>query len=322
MKYSLCLLTAFALLIPSFSHAAYTIKDGKLINTQELATLSVQEHYSLALDAYQKNNWRELVRQSSIVIKNFPSTPFALDAYFYLGVGYFHLQELDFANKQFTAYLKKQTAPKFFEQAIQYKYWIAEKYEKGAKRRVLGMESMPKWMPAHEEAKLIYDEVVTALPHHELAVQSLFGKATLQFIDEDYKASIETYQTLIRRFPKHPLACESYISIEKVYLTQCQQEYADPDFLDLAEITVRKFRQDFPNEPRIGEAEALVLQMKEEYAKDLYETARFYERTKKANASVIYYSKIVSKYPDTHTAELSRKRLAVIEGKQKKERSS
>jgi outer membrane protein assembly factor BamD (BamD/ComL family) len=137
-------------------------------------------------------------------------------------------------------------------------------------------------------------------------------------MDDDYKVSVETYQTLIRRFPKHPLACESYIGVGKVYLTQCKNEYPDPDFLDLSEINLRKFRQDFPNEPRVSIADSMLMEMKELYAKNLYETAQFYERTKKPNASMIYYSKILSKYPQTKIAQLSQKRLEVLQSKRAK----
>ena len=35
---------------------------------------------------------------------------------------------------------------------------------------------MPKWVPARDEAIHIYDEVITALPHHELAAHALFGE--------------------------------------------------------------------------------------------------------------------------------------------------
>src|SRR5258708_2240222 len=97
-------------------HAARTFKDGKLISSQESATMSVQYHYSAVLDAYQNQNWEEAIHQSLIVVKNFPSTPFADEALFYLGVGYFHTEELESANKCLTTYLKKHATPKYFEE--------------------------------------------------------------------------------------------------------------------------------------------------------------------------------------------------------------
>lgn len=309
------LLFSGLLCAPLASHAAYTFKNGKLIKSEEVATMSVQEHYSAALDAFQKQNWDEVVHQSLIVIKNFPSSPFAHEAYFYLGVGYFHTEEFEYANRFLTTYLKKQATPKFFEDAIQYKFKIAEKYHRGAKKHILGWETMPKWVPAREEAIAIYDEVITALPHHELAAHALFGKAKLLLKDEEYKASIETYQTLIRRFQKHPLAAESYIGIAQVYLVQSQSEYPDQDFLDLAEINMRKFRHNFPGEEKLAVAEKMLLDMKEVFASDLYDTGRFYERTAKPHAAYIYYTRILAKYPETKVSQLANKRLSKLNHK-------
>jgi outer membrane protein assembly factor BamD (BamD/ComL family) len=296
-------------------HAAYTFKNGKLIKSEEVATLSVQEHYSVAMDAYQKENWEEVVAQAVIVVKNFPSTPFAQEMLFYLGVAYFHLDEYEYANRFLTSYLKKQATPKFFEETIQYKFKIAEKFHRGAKKHILGWETMPKWVPAGDEAIKIYDEVITALPHHELAAHALFGKAKLLLKNEEYKASIETYQTLIRRFPKHPLAAESYIGVSEVYLIQSQAQYPDQDYLDLAEINLRKFRYDFPGEEKIEVAEKILLDMKEIYASDLYDTGRFYERTKKLQAAYIYYTRILAKYSETKVAELATMRLSKLKFK-------
>jgi outer membrane protein assembly factor BamD (BamD/ComL family) len=297
---------------PLCIHASYTFKNGKLIKSEQVATMSVQEHYSAAIDAFQKQNWDEVVHQSLIVVKNFSATPFAKEALYYLGVGYFYTGEYEFANRFLTNYLKKQATPKFFEETIQYKFKIAEKYHQGAKKHILGWETMPKWVPARDEAIRIYDEVITALPHHELAAHALFGKAKLLIVEEEYKSSVETYQTLIRRFPKHPLAAESYIGVGEVYLIQSQEEYPDQDYLDLAEINLRKFRYDFPGEEKLAVAEKLFKDMKEVYASDLYDTGRFYERTKKPQAAYIYYNRILAKYPETKVSELASKRLSKL----------
>ena len=295
-------------LFPAYTQAAYTIKDGKLISMHEIATLSVQEHYSLAKQALERKNWPEVIRQSQVIVKNFPGTAFAWDCQFYLGEAYFYLKELEFSNRSFSIYLK-QVAPKFFEQAIEYKFQIAQLFETGDRLPLLGINGMPKWMPATKEAIDIYDEVVMALPQHDLAVQALLGKGKLLFKEKEFKESIETFQTLIRRFPKHPLACDSYVAITRVYLTQSKEEYPDPDMLDLAEINAKKFKEEFPDHPKIAMIDQMLEEMKELFAGELYKTAQFYERTKKSGAAIIYYSKIVSKYPMTQISMKSQKRL-------------
>jgi outer membrane protein assembly factor BamD (BamD/ComL family) len=48
------------------------------------------------------------------------------------------------------------------------------------------------------------------------------------------------------------------------------------------------------------------------FAESFYEIAQFYERAKKPHASILYYSKIIKSYPNTKSAELSKKRLNVL----------
>jgi len=285
------------------------------------ATLSVQKQYSAVLEAYQGEKWDELVRQATAVLKNFPEAPFAQEATFYLGAGYFHLGNYDMANKYLSRYLRKQVALQHFRDAIELKFSIADKFREGTKRHLMGFESLPKWVPAYDEALKLYDEVISALPNDELAAKALFGKASLQAVDEEFKSAIETYQNLIRRFPKNGLAPEAYVQIGRIYLSQSQEQYPDSDFLDLAEINLRKFQQDFPSDSRIATVEKMLAEMQEIYAQSFYEIGQFFERTKKAHASVLYYSKILKAYPHTKSAELAQKRLHALQPRQKSEHS-
>lgn len=291
---------------------AYTVKGGKVMNVEEVATLSVQEHHSKLLEAMQNQNWQEVIRQANIIVKNFPETPFYQESFYFLGCAYFNLQDFDIANQHLSNYLRKQTALQHFRDAIELKFQVAEKFREGYRKHIGGLEFLPKWMPAKEEAIKIYDEVISALPNDDLAAQALFGKGVLLLQDAEYTSSVETYQTLIRRFPKHPLTPDAYVEIARVYLIQSQEKYPDANYLDLASINLRKFRQDFPLDSRVEEAEKIYGQMQEVFAESFYEIAQFYERTKKPHASILYYSKIIKTFPNTKSAALSKKRLKVL----------
>jgi outer membrane protein assembly factor BamD (BamD/ComL family) len=208
--------------------------------------------------------------------------------------------------------LRKQTALQHFREALELKFQVAEKFREGFKKHIGGYEMLPKWMPAKDEAIKIYDEVINALPNDDLAAKALYGRAILLLEDEEYNSSIETYQTLIRRFPRHPLAPDAYVEIARVYLKESEEKYPDSDYIDLAAINLRKFRQDFPTDDRVTLAEDIYADMEEVYAKSFYEIAQFYERTKKPHASILYYSKIVKAFPNTKTAERSKSRLHVL----------
>ena len=274
---------------------------------------SVQEYNSALQQAIVSENWWAAIDYAEIISYNFPTTPFAQETSYLMGEAYFKVNQLESSNECFTTYLNHASSPKHFEQAIEYKFNIAEQFANGAKKRLFGSVKMPAWVPAKEDSIAIYDEVIAALPHSDMAVRSLISKARIQSYFEDFKPSIETLDLLIRRFPKHDLAAEAYLEKEKVYLLQCQAQNLDPDILDLAEVNLRKFKLAFPREPRIAESEKILSEMKEIFAGNLFETGHFFERTKKIPASLIYYHKVVAHFPETQAAAASREKLEILQ---------
>jgi outer membrane protein assembly factor BamD (BamD/ComL family) len=292
--------------------AAYTLKNNRLVKAEECATRPAEEHFQWGLEALQNCNWKEACIQFRIITTSFPSTPYSQEGYFYLGVCWFNLEEFDFANDAFSLYLNSKSNPRFFQETIEYKFLIAEKLGNGARRRILSTKQLPKWASGRDLALKVYDEVIAAMPSNEMAAQALYSKGCLLWKMRLFRESIDSFQMVIRRFPRHELAPECYLTINRVYLEQSQLEFQNPDILAFAQINLRKFKNDFPREERICEAEEDVMQIKEIYARGLYDTALFYERTHKLSASVLYYKNTIKQFPDTCVAEWCRLRLAEI----------
>jgi outer membrane protein assembly factor BamD (BamD/ComL family) len=304
-------ITIFLLLFVPLN-AGYTLKEGRFINEDNLATTSVQEHHSAALEAFHSKNWQELIRQATIIIDNFPNTPFSQESRFFLAKGYLEVGELGLANENYTSYLKKQDSPKHFQEAMEGKLFIADQFRGGKKKRMFGMKVLPKWAPGKEEAQKIYEEIATAMPNHEFAARALMGKSLLLFEESDYKSAVEHLQTLIRRFPRNDLAGQAFAEINRFYLQQVRDEFPDPGILELAEINLRKFQMEFPSDARHENAQGYLDEMKEIYAYALYDTAQFFERTKKPHAALIYYRRILRDFPSTPTAKKSANRMAAL----------
>ncbi len=281
-------------------------------NVRAPEEMSVQEYYSELVQSFQQSRWMDVISLGDIVNNNYPDSSFSQEALYYMGVAYFNMLDYDVANTFFTKYLKQQFSPKFFEEAIHYKFVIAEKFKEGFRKRLWGWKKGPKIVNGGDDAIEIYEEVITTLPTHDLAVKSMFSKAQIQADFEEYKESIETLQTLIRKFPKHELAIESFLEIEKIYFRQTSPKHQNPDLLDMAKLNLKKFKEAFPAEERFSEAEKIYADMEDVYAEGLYEIGRFFERTKKKNAAIIYYNRITSKFPNSKSAQLAEKRLQLI----------
>lgn len=292
--------------------AAYTFKDGKLVDSQFTATMTLECHYSAAVAALEACDWREAAQQFAIVAVNFPLSPYGHESLFFQGVAEYNLEEYDCADQAFSDYLQSKNHPRLFEEAIEFKYAIAEKFRLGARRRLLGTKSLPKWANAETHAIKIYEEIIAAVPTSELAVQALYSKGLLHWNRRECSEAVECFQIIIRRFPKHELSPECYLMINQVYLDQSRFEFQNPDILAFSEINVRRFAQSFPRDERVCEAEQGLLEIKEVYAKGIYDTGQFYERCKHPQAAILYYRTAVIQFPETQVAELSKERLFAL----------
>lgn len=281
----------------------------------ELIRPKAQEYHEQMLSAYNQANWSEVIYSAMLLKNNYPTSPLMPDAYYYMGVAYFKQGEYDHANLVFTDYLKQSQNLRNFEEAVDYKFQIAKLYESGVRKRLFGIKKMPKILPAKDEALNIFDEVAAALPRSELACQSLYRKAGLLIFFEEYKDAIENYQTLVRRFPKNPLAPRSYSAISDIYLKQCQREFPDPELVELAEINLKKFQNEYPTEPLILDVKQRLVQTKAIFAEELFTVGNYFAKKKKYQSAYIYYKTIISKYPETKFHELAYQKIEVLKKK-------
>jgi outer membrane assembly lipoprotein YfiO len=303
MKKKLILLALFAM--PLFA-----LEEEDLVFDSEGP--GATEYNNYLQEALADQDWWAVIDYADILAYHFPVSPFVQETAYLMGYAYFQMGQYEHANESLSAYLNHSSSHSHFEEAIQMKFEIAEAYHNGKRKRLFGSHKMPAWLPAKEDAIEIYDEVISTMPHSELAAKSLLAKADILAELEDYKPSIETLSQLIRRFPKDEAAAEAYLQINRVYLSQCKNTSLDLDLLDLANVNLRKFRLAFPREPKLEEAEKIFANTEELFAQNLYETGRFFERTNKPSASVIYYNKVVSKYPQTKAAASAKEKLDVL----------
>ncbi|MBS0624807.1 MAG: outer membrane protein assembly factor BamD [Verrucomicrobia bacterium] len=288
------------LLFLGLASSAFALEEHELVWDSQPP--SVTELNSALQEAIAAQDWWSVIDYADTIAYHYPDSPFGQEAAYQCGETYFHMKQYEQADQCFSAYLNQAGSPKHFEEAIQYKFKMAELYRNGLKRKLFDSHKMPRFAPSEEGAIALYDEVITTLPHQEIAAQSLLGKAKVQIVMEDFKDAVETLQLLIRRFPKHELAAEGYLEINRSYLKQCQVEHLDLDLLELSEMNFRKFQLAFPRESRLEDAQKALSDMQELYAANLLNTGRYYEKIKKTPASIIFYTKVVAKYPATKAA--------------------
>lgn len=266
-------------------------------------------YYSDIVKASNSGEWGKVVVLSEEAFRKFSKNPIAQDIIYQLAKAYFEMGRYDFANEQFSKYLSLEFSPKYYEEAIEYKFKIAKKYFDGTRRHIFHSRRFPRWASAKLDALKIFEEVIEALPYSDIASEALFYKGQLHMEFEDYQESVEAFQLLIKRFPKKEMAVLSFIKIGEIYLKQTDPKHPQADLLDLAILNLKRFEESFPKEKRLEIAKANVYKIKERYAKALLEIANFYTRCKKYEAAKIYYERIIEEFPNTETAEVAKRWL-------------
>jgi outer membrane protein assembly factor BamD (BamD/ComL family) len=275
--------------------------------------MSVEEHFEAGAQAIADGNWKESMLNFNVITINFPDSIYGPEAYYYLGISYYYLQEYEFANNAFSEYLQGSINLRYFEEAILYKFSIASHFARGAKRRFFSMKKLPKLACGKKIALEIYDELIATVPCHQIAAESLVAKGFLLWEERSYRQAVESFQLVIRRFPKNELSTDSYVNISKVYLEQSYYEFQNPDILAFAQINLSRFERDYPRDERVFIVIDDVKAIEEIYAAGLYDTGLFYERICKPKASLIYYREAIYQFPETCVGEKCRDRLSLLD---------
>ncbi|MBN4067096.1 outer membrane protein assembly factor BamD [Simkania negevensis] len=294
------------------AYSAYVLENGSLVHVDQLATMPFEKHYNAAISALEEKSWIEAQRHLAIIQRNFPDESKRQDLQYYLGKSYYHLGKYDLANERLSEYLKGTKSSQYFIEALKLKFFIAEQFKNGAKKHMFGTSQLPKWVDAKEDALDIYDEIIASIPSHPLAAESFYAKGELLLAQKEYREGVDTLQQLVKRFPQHKLTPKGFLLIAQHYYEQSKKEANNPDLLALGEINIRKFREQFPKDTRVLQAEKLLHAMKEFFAQGMYETGQFYERKKEKTASIVYYHNTIKQFPKTEAAKAAQQRINIL----------
>lgn len=274
--------------------------------------LSVQDYYDKGYQQLQAQDFDDALWNFKTVIEHFSETPFYLDSLFYAGVSLFHMEHYDLADAYFGRYLNQPGSLTHFEKVFAFKFQIAQRYREGKKRHFGGIATLPRWASSSRQAIELYDEIAATLPAQELAAQALYSKANFLKDRKEFKESIEAYQLLMKRFPRHPLSAEAYVEVGDIYLTQVHSEHQNPDSIALATLNRQKFQDAFPSDERLATVDRYIHEMREVSARNLFDTGKFYEKKNKPQASKIYYIDTIARFPSTNAAREAQERLDVL----------
>jgi tetratricopeptide (TPR) repeat protein len=259
------------------------------------------------LEAMEQQEWQHAIKHLSVAVQETHED----ELLYSLATCYFQVGELERANEQLTAYLARRDAHKIVE-ALELKFAIAEGYRLGGKRRLFNVQRAPKILGGGEDALVLYDEVMAAIPQSDLAGRAAYSKGLLFAQTGEMDEAIKAYERFIDEYPRHALGSDGFLALLHLYLDQARLEPSSQEWLERGRSVCRQWSKAYPNDPRREEGQTLLVQMEDEVSYQLLDRARFYERVGKKPAAQIYYKQLIQQFPETaaaHWSELQLPRL-------------
>jgi outer membrane protein assembly factor BamD (BamD/ComL family) len=274
---------------------------------------SEEEDFATLKDSYQNKDWNKVIIQTSDLLKKHPDSVFVKETYYFRAVAYFHKDDPDLANRNLSTFLEIEGSSRFFKEALNYKYFIAEKFENGYYGHLFGVSALPRLESMWDTAYQLYDEVAMTLPRSDIAAKATFRKAGMLRQDGQFEESIEAYTGLVRRFSTLPLAQEAYVEIAKVYKKQVKDDYLDIKCYKFALINQKRFLSAYPSSNLKVEMEEIVLDIIDLFAEDVYKSALYFEKKENVTSAVMYLKDLVGKYPKSKFAALASQKIMTYE---------
>ncbi len=153
---------------------------------------------------------------------------------------------------------------------------------------------------------VIFETIIEHNPKGPLAADSQVKIADAYSLAEDFTSAEEAYRAVLENYPRSEWAPYSMYRIPLSRLNLELRRDRDMENLWKARDGFEEYIGSYPNGTLVDEAKSKIHEVEGIIARMQYEIAEFYLRKKKPAAAMIYLNRITNRFPNTRWAEKSR----------------
>lgn len=295
---------------PAYAYWIWTPKSGKWINPKTQSKPTPKEQLEFAKEFYGLKNYEQARREFKKLVKSYPKSFEASESQYYLGLVEEAQGNPYEAYQAYQKVIEKYPFSERIQEIIEREYKIGERFVDGEKRKALGMN-----LPVDNPAIEIFSKIVENSSYGPLASAAQYKLGlVLKGLLRYYEAE-EAFNKVISSYPD-----SEWVGPAKFQLASCRQAVSrGPDYDQGAALEAKdkfeEFVQEHPDAVLSRDAEKNIAELKEKEAEANFNTARFYEKQKAAEAAKIYYQDVIDNYPQSIWAAKAIERLQLMEKK-------
>ena len=149
-----------------------------------------------------------------------------------------------------------------------------------------------------DKARGFYQQLLEEYPENRYKAEVQFKVAESLYSEKSYLEARFEYEKFLELYPQHSLAAQAQFQIGMCHA----QEVSPPDRNQKVTLDAlrafRLFRQQYPQDPLLQEAEAQILSLRQRLAAHELDVARFYYRKEAYQAAIRRLLNLIQVYPD------------------------
>ncbi len=270
-----------------------------------------KDQLQVAQDAFKKQDYGTTLKAARRVVKVWPlADDYAGPAQFLLGRVYEARGMDEKAFKEYQhALLKYPRLPNYGE-VVQRQLIIANRFLGGQWFKLWGY--VP-FFPSMDKTAALFGTVAQNGPYHPTGPIAQMSIGTAREKQRDYPLAVKAYEKAADRYYDRPeVASEALYRAGLAWNRQAKRAEYDQSASAKSIDTMNDFKALYPNDKRVPDATAIILDLKTEQARGAFETAQFYEHYRRYQGAIVYYSEVVAKDPNSPFAARAKERVEAL----------
>ena len=156
-----------------------------------------------------------------------------------------------------------------------------------------------------DKARGYYQQLLEEYPESRFKAEVQFKVAESLYSEKSYLEARFEYEKFLELYPQHPLAAQAQFQIGMCHAQEVSPFDRDQKVTLNALRAFRVFRQNYPQDTLLQEAEARILSLRQRLAEHEFDVARFYYRKAAYQAAIGRLLNLIQIYPDMSDMDLA-----------------
>jgi outer membrane protein assembly factor BamD len=306
-------LSLVAISVPMQSDAAtvFTSRDGWKVEGDPATESAAVELMQQAEQQEVQSDLSGALASYRALVKRHPVSVLAGKAQYKVGRILETAGEYDDAYKAYDAYLAKYPKGSEFDSAVESMFTIAKLFLEGEKQKVFGFKIASSMKRAQE----MFEGIVKRAPFSRFAPLAQFNAGQALEKQGNYDGALVAYAMLVTKYPSDSVADDAQYQIGYVRLKQYREGSYDQAGAAKAREAFEDFISRYPESEKVPQARENMKLLEGGASKGTLDVAKFYDKTKKYRAAVIYYNEVIKNSPDTDEANFAKTRIEELRQK-------